>query len=136
MAEEKYNRFIEELINKTKNNKLYWHYLDTDTDIYTKMGWCKEGNIGILSMSKTITPTFNRENSFYATENGFRIVLLVFGNDPADLYVIPSTYKRVLWLSASIYGELITRLLNLVQSQFPDSEEYVDMVLKKSAPQE
>ena len=36
---------------------------------------------------------------------------------------------------ASEYGELITRLLNLVQSQFPDSEEYVDKVLKESASQ-
>ena len=135
MAEEKYNKFIEELINKTKNSTLFWHYLDTETDLYTKMGWCREGNGSLFSVNKTVSPIFNRENSFYASENDFWIVLLVFNSDPADLLVIPSTYKRVLRLRASEYGELITRLLNLVQSQFPDSEEYVDKVLKESASQ-
>ena len=57
------------------------------------------------------------------------IVLLTMGREPADLYVVPNTYKKVVELKADEYGDLITRLLNLVQEQFPDGERFIDDLL-------
>ena len=48
-----------------------------------------------------------------------------------DVYVVPSTFKNTVYLSAEIYGDIITRLLNLVQSQFPDGEVFIDKFLKE-----
>ena len=134
MAENRYVNFVEALIQKTKNHDLVWKYLDEYPDLCRKMGWFRKvADPNNLLIQKEV-PEFNSESSFYAHDAGFRIVLYVYANLPADLYIIPSTYKRVLPLHASDYGEYITRLLNLVQSHFPDSEEYVDKLLKASEP--
>ena len=40
------------------------------------------------------------------------------------------TYKKVVEFSPDEYGEYITRLLNLVQSQFPSADAFIDDFLK------
>lgn len=44
--------------------------------------------------------------------------------------VILETYKKVVEFSPDEYGEYITRLLNLVQSQFPSADAFIDDFLK------
>ena len=135
MAESRYVELIEKLIQKTKEKIIKWNYLDTNSTLYSNMGWCKKTINSVLFTNEEIIPAFNTEMSFFAFDKGFQIVILVMGTNPADLYIIPNTYKRVLGLYATEYGEHITRLLNLVLSQFPDSEDYVDMILNKDTRQ-
>ena len=40
------------------------------------------------------------------------------------------TYKKEVEFSPDEYGEYITRLLNLVQSQFPSADAFIDDFLK------
>ena len=51
-------------------------------------------------------------------------------NQPASLFIVPETYKKVVEFSPDEYGEYITRLLNLVQSQFPSADAFIDDFLK------
>lgn len=88
------------------------------------MGWVSENFLLSLTGSES-TPNFNTEDSFYINVDGTYVVIFVEGNNPASLYVIPSTFKKILHLSADEYGEGITRLLNIVQSQFPNAEQFV-----------
>ena len=60
------------------------------------------------------------------------VVLYVWNNNPAKLYVVPNTYKKVVKLEPDEYGEYITRLLNLVQSQFPSGEAFIDSILNQA----
>ena len=72
----------------------------------------------------------HEENSFYAKINETYVVLRVRrANLPADLYVVPYTYKRVVKMAADEYGEYITRLMNLVQNEFPDGKSFIDKLL-------
>ena len=75
-------------------------------------------------------PNFNTEDSFYANKNGTNIVIYVSTNQPASLFIVPETYKKVVEFSPDEYGEYITRLLNLVQSQFPSADAFIDDFLK------
>ena len=84
-----------------------------------------------LGAKETITPDFNQEDSFFAHMGDMYIVIYVWYNEPAKLYIVPKTYKKVTVLPADEYGEYITRLLNLVQSQFPNAETFIDNFLKK-----
>ena len=59
-------------------------------------------------------------------------MLLVRSNQPAVLYVVPNTYKKIVKLSPDEYGELITRLLNLVESQFPNAEDFIEEYIGKN----
>lgn len=77
-----------------------------------------------------LKPNFNTEDSFYANKNGTNIVIYVSTNQPASLFIVPETYKKVVEFSPDEYGEYITRLLNLVQSQFPSADAFIDDFLK------
>ena len=135
MADQRYIDFIENMINKTKEKKIRWYYLDGKQELYEGMGWTKSkkeyelfrGNIEIL------TPNFNTEESFYASIDDIYIVIYVWKDQPAKLYIVPYTYKKVTTLTPDEYGEYITRLLNLVQSQFPNAETFIDNFLKKES---
>ena len=131
MVEKKYVDFLNKLINDTKEKKVFWKYLDTNKELYKNMGWTTSFfNVAVLVGNEDKErPDFDREDSFYARISNTFVVLYVWGNQPAKLYVIPETYKIIVALTPDEYGEHITRLLNLVQSQFPNAETFIDNFL-------
>lgn len=131
MSEQRYVDFIEKIIERTKEKKIAWRYLDTNKALYEGMHWTTtKTDFGFLASIKEITlPDFNQEDSFYANIDGTYIVIYVWKDQPASLYVVPETYKKVVWLTPDEYGASITRLLNLVQSQFPSGEGFIDSIL-------
>lgn len=124
----KYEQFIEKVIQQTKERELNWQYLDDEESLYTGMNWItSKERLSFLGAREDVFPDFDRENSFCVNKQGMNIVLLVTGSLPATLYIVPDTFKKAVKLSAGEYGESITRLLNLVQSQFPDAEKFIDL---------
>jgi hypothetical protein len=134
MANNKYVDFIIRITQQTKNKKLNWRYLDTNKALYEGMGWVNtRTQLALFSPDREVkTPNFNQENSFYSCIDGMFIVLYVWNDEPAKMFVIPDTYKKVVTLPPDEYGEHITKLLNLVQSQFPNAESFIDNYLSKS----
>lgn len=134
MAEKKYIEFLNKLIDDTKERKIEWKYLDKNKALYEGMNWTKASNLlSIFAGEKdTVCADFNVEDSFYTIANETYIVIYVYGTQPATLYVIPKTFKKVVILSPDLYGEFITRLLNLVQSQFPSGDAFIDSFLKST----
>ena len=124
MAEYNNTRFVDALIRKTKYKDITWQYLDSNVSLCKHMGWLSENLLSTLTGTES-TPIFNAEDSFYINVDGTFVVIYVEGNNPASLYVIPPTFKKILHLTADEYGESITRLLNIVQSQFPNAEQFV-----------
>ena len=137
MDEQRYIAFIEGIIQQTKENKLNWCYLDKNTDLYQGMGWTRsKATYGLFTGGhEELVPDFNREDSFYTRIGEIYIVLYFYGNQPAKLYIAPNTYKKVTTLTPDEYGEHITRLLNLVQSQFPSAETFIDRFLNSNQDQ-
>lgn len=132
MADDRYACFLEKVFELTKSSTLSWHYLDSSETLCEGMKWSRISS-GIIPLyaNNEIHFDFNTEKSFYCHSNGTYIVLLVHGTQPADVYIVPSTFKNTVYLSSEIYGDIITRLLNLVQSQFPDGEDFIDKFLKE-----
>ena len=132
MSNTNYIAFIERIIEMTKSNSLRWDYLDKKIELYQGMDWIqtKTRFDGFFGTKEVEYPNFDDENSFYAQIDGTYIVLRVCDKKPANLYVVPYTYKKVVKLSADIYGEYITRLMNIVQSKFPSAENFIDAFLK------
>ena len=134
MAENKYLLFLKKLIDDTKSRAIEWKYLDTNKTHYETMKWVKtttEYSILAGNKEKTILD-FNEDDSFVTKQGDTFIVIYVWGNHPAKLYVIPYTYKKVIVLLPDEYGEYITRLLNLVQSQFPSADAFIDEFISES----
>lgn len=131
MADQRYVDFLAKLIKDTKERKIRWRYLDTNKSLYEGMGWTRTTTdfSAFPGNREKVFLDFNKEDSFFANEKGTYIVIYVWGNQPAKLYVVPETYKKVVTLSPDEYGEHITRLLNLVQSQFPNAENFIDSFL-------
>ena len=134
MANNKYVDFIIRITQQTKDKKLNWRYLDTNKALYEGMGWVNtRPQLALFSPDREVkTPNFNQENSFCTCVDGMFIVLYVWYDEPAKMFVIPDTYKKVVTLLPDEYGEHITKLLNLVQSQFPNAESFIDNYLSKS----
>lgn len=134
MANNKYVDFILSITQQTKDKKLNWRYLDTNKELYEGMGWVTtKTEFALFSEGKEVTiPDFNREDSFFTNICGMFIVIYVWRDHPAKMFVVPSTYKKVVKLPPDEYGEYITRLLNLVQSQFPNAESFIDNYVSKS----
>lgn len=127
---EQYGLFLMKILQMTKEQKLTWRYLDSNEELYTGMNWTKTTTrLGLFSEKETVLPNFDCEDSFYTEIGDTNIVILVKNNQPATLYVVPSTYKKVVRLDADEYGELITRLRNLVQSYFPSAEAFINNLL-------
>jgi len=132
MANDRYANFLEKVFEMTKSGTLTWNYLDKNKTLCEGMKWSKTySGVGALLLSDDVSFSFNTEKSFYCRPDGTYIVLLVHGTQPASLYIVPSTFKNVVCLSAEAYGDMITRLLNLVQTQFPDGEVFIDKFLKE-----
>lgn len=133
MPKSNYIDFIEQIIEMTKNNSLTWDYLDNQTKLYQGMNWTQpRTQFDVLLGSKEIDrPDFDDENSFYTKIDNTYIVLYVRNKNPANLYVVPYTYKNVVILTADMYGEYITRLMNIVQSKFPSAKSFIDDFLDK-----
>lgn len=127
MADQKYVNFITALINATKNDSIEWSYLDSNKLLYQGMRWVKATTIYDNLIGNTSPmPDFNVESSFYTTQEDGYIALYVHGNNPAELFIIPGTFKSVVHMSADQYGEYITRLLNIVHSKFPSGDAMID----------
>ncbi len=135
MADNLYVDFLNKLINETnetKEKKINWKYLDSNKSLYEGMNWTYTSTEYSLFVGEKekLKPNFNTEDSFYANKNGTNIVIYVSTNQPASLFIVPETYKKVVEFSPDEYGEYITRLLNLVQSQFPSADAFIDDFLK------
>lgn len=127
----RYTAVLERIIELTKNSSLSWNYLDSEQELYEGMHWTKSHEtFSLTGMKEVLRPGFDTENSFCSYVNGTYIVILTQRNQPATVYIVPSTYKKVVKLSAELYGDLITRLLNIVASSFPDAEAFIDELLK------
>lgn len=120
MADRQVITFIKTLILKTKNKELKWEYLDGNKSLYEHMDWTEWDYL-----SNSSTPNFNTEDSFYSFVDGTYIVLHVPDYSPATLYVIPSTFKKIRKFEPVEFGSYITRLLNIVQSQFPSADQFI-----------
>ncbi len=132
MVEEKYGMFLMKILQMTKEERISWDYLDQNESLYSGMNWIRTSTrFGIFGEKETVSPNFDREDSFYAKIGETSIVILVKNNQPATLYVVPNTYKKVVRFDADEYGELITRLRNLVQSKFPSGEVFIDELLNR-----
>lgn len=130
MVEQKYVKFITALINATKNDAIEWSYLDSNKLLCQGMHWVKATTFyDNLVGNSSPTPDFNVESSFYTSQDDGYIALYVSGNDPAELYIIPGTFKSVVHMSADQYGEYITRLLNIVHSKFPSGDAMIDQFM-------
>ena len=138
MAEQKYVDFIEGIINRTKEKKISWRYLDSNESLYEGMRWTKTRSEYVMfGTNKEVTsPDFDVESSFYAAIRNMFVVIYVWGSHPAKLYVVPNTYKKVVTLTPDEYGEYITRLLNIVQSQFPNAETFIEEFTKRNKADE
>ena len=128
MADNYYVKFLDVLINETKQNKIKWEYLDKYKALIKSMEWCTTSFMSAMTNTDP-EPKFNTEDSFCVklenTENTYYIVIYVCENNPATLYVIPPTLRKIVHLTADEYGDQITRLLNLVQSQFPNADQFI-----------
>ena len=129
-----YIAFIEQIIEMTKNNSLTWDYLDSHTKLYQGMKWTQSRTqFDVFLGSKEVErPNFDDENSFYTKIDNTYIVLYARDKSPANLYVVPYTYKNVVIMTADMYGEYITRLMNIVQSKFPSAKSFIDSFLNKN----
>ena len=124
MSNSDYKKFLDILITETKAKKFKWDYLDKNENLVRNMGWYSTPLFPTMSIEKKC-PVFNTDDSFYAKSGNTYIVIYVHDNDPASLYVIPYTFKKTVHLSADEYGHLITRLHNIVQSQFPSADQFI-----------
>lgn len=135
MVDNKLVSFILKIIQRTKEKKMEWKYLDENRTLYEGMGWAnKKVNHGFFSpTTETITPNFNIEDSFFTRIGDMCIVIYVRNDTPASLFVVPNTYKKVVVLTPDEYGDYITQLLNLVESQFPNAESFIDDFLDEKS---
>lgn len=132
LTNDRYSHFLTKVFEMTKSCTLSWKYLDSNKKLCEGMRWSTSySGIGAFLVNDDIHFDFNIDRSFYCQEGNTYIALLVHGTQPADVYIVPNTFKNVVQLSAEIYGDIITRLLNLVQSQFPDGEAFIDDFLKE-----
>ncbi len=134
MAEQTYIDFISGIISDTKDKKLNWRYLDSNESLYKGMNWTNtKTDFSLFSTEREkVIPNFNTEDSFYTNIGDMYIVIYVWKSNPAVLYVVPNTYKKVVSLNPEEYGEYITRLLNLVQNQFPNADSFISKYVDKN----
>lgn len=132
LVDDRYARFLEKVFEMTKSCTLSWGYLDKNKTLCEGMKWSTTySGIGAIISNQDVSFDFNTDSSFFCKSGDTYIVLFVFATQPANIYVVPSTFKNVVYLSAEIYGDIITRLLNLVRSKFPDGETFIDKFLEE-----
>ena len=132
IADDRYTHFLKKVFEMTKSCALSWSYLDHNKALCEGMKWSTTySGIGAIFSNHDVSFDFNTDSSFCCKSGDTYIVLLVHGTQPANIYVVPNTFKNVVYLSAEAYGDIITRLLNLVQSQFPDGEVFINKFLEE-----
>lgn len=125
MADNRYIEFIELLIDQTKANELKWSYLDENKELVRRMGWYNE----TVVFSEYF---FNEERSFFCKIGDMNIVLLTPNNDISSaLYVIPYTFRNIVVLDFKNYGEILTRLANIVVARFPNADIFITDFIRK-----
>lgn len=127
MAEMQYVRFLDKLIHKTKYDEIEWEYLDSNEYLCKKMKWYASASRELIPkvIFDTEVTYYNPEDSFCAEIDETTIVIFAQQEELVSFYVIPPTFRKILRLSADEYGDYITRLLNVVQSKFPSSDQFV-----------
>lgn len=131
-----YMDFAEKILEDTKNNELQWRYLDSNEELYEGMNWTKKDwGISMTSGYESVSPNFDKERSFCARIGDTHIVLLTRKSTLTEMYVVPPTYKKVVKFDAETYGEIITRLLNIIHSKFPDAKDFIQKYLDGEKPQ-
>lgn len=131
MRKKEYKLFLRRLIEKSKAQQIKWRYLDSNVELCRGIKLYQEP---LSSMTTTSSGKFcfNVENSYYVgfpKENMFVALIVKTDLSDAALYIIPNTFKNVLVLSFSDYGDLITRLANIIKSQLPNPEDFIDYYL-------
>lgn len=135
MGENNYINFLEKLIKLTKDQQIVWHYLDSNKPLCRNMNWM-EGESTFSAITVALSGRnehlfeFDTERSFYSKIDENYIVLYTETSNPAVMFVIPPTFKKIIKFSPDEYGDYITRLLNLVESQFPSADAFIDDFLK------
>ena len=114
-----YIAFVEKLIADTKNGSIEWVYLDTE------VGFCK--NMGLWDFGDF---EFDTSLSFYTKQQSTHLAIVQSRSKPAELYVVPPTFKNVVLLQSSNLGEYVTRLQNVVASKFPAADTFIEDFLK------
>lgn len=80
-------------------------------------------------------PVFLEDSGFISKQENDNIYLVLFqekddnDNVRTFFYVVPTTFKNILKLNEKDCPQEITRLLNIVKKQFPNSEDYIDEIL-------
>lgn len=127
----KNEQFVNKLIELTKTNKMTWLYLDENDELFSTLN---------LSPFERISSTFdydefNSDSSFYAKINSNFIVLYELRTASENLLsslrlkTVPSTFKDIQNIELTENKELLLRLLNVVKSQFPNSEDIINDIL-------
>ena len=129
MRELRYEIFLQSLIKKSKEQQIKWKCLDSNMELCRGIHLCRESLADKLYQN---VPSFyfDTENSYYAEfpkENMFVALIVKSNSDgPATiLQVIPNTFKNDLVLGFSDYGDLLTRLSNIIKSQFPNPDDFI-----------
>ena len=127
MAEMQYVRFLDKLIYKRKLDEIGWDYLDSNEYLCQKMKWyaSARGELIPKKLFDSGATYYNPEDSFCAEIDETTIVIFAQQEELVSFYVIPPTFRKILRLGADEYGDYITRLLNVVQSKFPSSDQFV-----------
>ena len=124
--------FIEKIIILTKERKIRWSYLDSNRHLYESMSWTHTSSgFEIWGVKNKITPDFNTEESFYSTIDDTYLVIYTRKDKLPIFCIIPNTFKKIVYMYPDKYGQYITRLSNLVQSQFPDAQTFIQKFISK-----
>lgn len=127
MREPQYETFLLNLIEKSKQQQIRWKYLDSNIDLCRGMHLYQEALINKIysNMDKFY---FDVERSYYVEfpkENMFIALIVKTGSAESELHIIPNTFKNVLVLGFSDYGDSLTRLANIIKRQFPNPEDFI-----------
>lgn len=126
----KNEQFVNKLIELTSAKKISWEYLDEDEIIYNSL------QISPFENNKLIFDiVFNPNSSFYTEINSNFIVLYEIVTSTGNLLsslrlkTVPNSYKDIQNIELTENKELMLRLLNVIKSQFPNSEDIINDIL-------
>ena len=116
-------KFIDNLIERTKENSVEWEYLDTNSYLASNLN---------IDFSRII-----EDDSFYLELSNSYIVMAHFrkaGNSYEEyaVYIIPDSLRQIKNISSNreIFADKIIRLDNLIKSTCPNPEDIMDSFIK------
>lgn len=106
---QRYNKFIEKLIEQTKANTIEWEFLDEEnflSDIFS-------------DYRRDFSYCFYKDNSY---------VVLTTGSirNELSLHVVPDNFRAAKSISGNEYEKNLTRLSNTISKQFPNPDDFID----------